>query len=66
MITDHICLKPALDGRWKSYVLVTHFKVSHIYAAEQCGVEGEDKMWVLVQGKESKRATFNAGKFFPS
>ena len=21
MITDHICLKPALDGRWKSYVL---------------------------------------------
>ena len=45
---------------------VTHFKVSHIYAAEQCGVEGEDKMWVLVQGKESKRATFNAGKFFPS
>ena len=26
---------------------VTHFKVSHIYAAEQCGVEGENKMWVL-------------------
>ena len=48
-------------GRWKSY-FVTYFKVSHIYAAKQCS----DKMWVLVQGKESKRATFNAGKFFPS
>ena len=48
-------------GRWKSY-FVTYFKVSHIYAAKQCS----DKMWVLIQGKESKRATFNAGKFFPS
>ena len=58
-ITDHIYLKPALHGRWKSY-FVTYFKVSHTYAAKQCS----DKMWVLVQGKESKRATFNAGKFF--